>query len=251
MYFYCIKDHLKDSDDIFISTTKNVDEVKNIILFMQAKVNVDISEEIYLNSEDIVQLLIDHYDCARKTVIDSSKPIEMIELVQLWNDNIENIERIVLHPDNQQAQVEDAILKRLEKHAKFLFINAAVKLPKWAENTSIEPLTLQVTHNGVLIQGLSVLTEEERGKMLQFYPASKFYGNHSLFFSFKDFPPYEYSFSWNGKHVTVMHVHESDHAATEIKKQMNIGYYLTESDLNLPINSLTDLQKLKTKMRLG
>lgn len=251
MNYYCIKDHRADVK--FLCTSMGSKELKDLIFFLQSKMSLDICEHIYLDTEDILQLLTNYYGCVRKNLVDTSKPIEMIDLVQLWNENIARVDSIVCNPGFQNQDAENALIKIVEeKHAeRFLFINATLRLPKWAEDMYIEPLTLQVTHNGVLIEGLSLLTVEERKKILAFYPQSKFFDNNCLFFDFKDFPPYQYSFSWNGRHICVMEVKESDHAATEIIKQMNIGYYLCGVDMGLPINNLQDLQKLKGKMRLS
>ncbi len=252
MNHYCIKDHLMDSKEVLVLTTMNLKNVKDLIFSIQAKMNIDIIDNLFLDSEDIVNLLVVHYGFIRKSVVDSSKTIEVIDLVQVWNENIEHIYRVYNNSIfNSLSLVEDDLLKSLEKHAEtFIFINVAAKLPKWAEEIHLEPLTLQVTHGGVLIQGLSLISEEERNKILSFYPGSTFYDKGNIFFSFKHFPPYQYTFTWNGRHISVKQVKESDQADTEIIKQMNIGYYLNYVDLNLPINNLKELNILKKKMRL-
>lgn len=126
----------------------------------------------------------------------------------------------------------------------------AAKLPKWAEDIYIAPLTLQVTHGGVLIQGLALLAEEERVRIRNFYSKCKFFDKDLTFFDFKDFPAFQYSFSWDGRRVSVLQVIESDEKATEIIKEMNIGYFIDNIDLKLPISNARDLHLLKKKMRL-
>jgi hypothetical protein len=250
--YYCLTDHTAENQSALIQTNMDSKTLQDHIFYIQAKVHLELSDNIFLDGEDMAFLLEKHFGCARQRVVDLGRGMEEIDLVKLWNNNLERMDSIVADPKFSCTSVEHDLLKMLDKHAdNFMFIDVSAKLPKWAEDSYIAPLTLQVTHNGVLIQGLALVTEETRKQLLAFYPGSKFFDEDSLFFHFHDFPPYQYSFSWDGRRVSVMQVKESDHAASEIIKQMNIGYYLHACDLKLPVNNLRELQILKKKMRLG
>lgn len=147
MYFYYLKEYYADGKGIYVSSAIVPEKVKLLILYILAKVSMDISENFFINTEDMVQLLVNHFGFARHTVVDSGKPIKVIDLLQLWNDSVEAVEDIAVAHDYQDPNLDNEILELFAKPAKiFLFINAAAVLPKWAEDVYVEPLKLQVTH---------------------------------------------------------------------------------------------------------
>ncbi|SDK91700.1 hypothetical protein [Natronincola ferrireducens] len=250
-FYYVIIDDETDEEGVIVSSHNNPEEAKKLIFYFQAKVYNDICDNIHLDKEDVSNLLTQYYGFRRERLFDANQRIETIELISVWDEMIDSFDKIFTEAKYQNIDVEDELLEIIEEHDNFfIFINAATNLPNWVEDIYIEPLTMKVTHNGVLIQGLELLSDEEADRIQEFYPKAKFFDANTLFFNFKDFPPEKYTFGWNGRHITIQEVQEYPDKPTEIIRQMNIGYYLNTMDMRLPIKTLKDLQMLKKKMRL-
>ena len=95
-----------------------------------------------------------------------------------------------------------------------------------------------------------MIDTKEKEKIKKFYSKAIFYGDEGVFFDFNDFLPYEYSFSWDGRHITICEVREYEDAPTEVLREMKIGYYLTSRDLEQINIRLKDFEILRRKMRL-
>lgn len=253
MNYYCLIDHRKNCKEVFVSTEMDLHSVKDLIFYIQAKVHLDISENLFLTNEDVANLLTEHFNFERQFVVDLDRGIDVIDFIHLWNDNVDRLDSIVAEIKLKNSlHVEKSLIKLLDNYQeKFLFINVAALLPKWAEEMYIPPLTLDVTNGGVLINGLDVVTEEVREKIHAFYPQSTFLDKDQLFFHFNEFPLTQYSFSWDGRRISVKEIKEIDQYTTEIVKEMNIGYFLSNGDFRFPIKNLKEFQQLKRKMRLS
>jgi hypothetical protein len=248
---YQIRNDQEDDIPKFIFGAMKKEELERLIFYFQCKVYGDITDILFLDKDAIIKLLIKYYGFREERMILVNSHIDKIDLIDIWNRRADDFENVINDPGYADSEVENEILDAANNYPdRFLFINAAARLPKWAEEIHLEPLSLSVTHGGVLIQGLHNLLPEDRKRILSFYPKCRFFDDDKLFFSFKSFPAYNYSFGWNGRHITISEVEETEDKPTELIRQMNIGYYLNNIDFKFPINSMKEFSIIMKKMRL-
>ncbi len=250
-YYYLItSSHLHQPETCIISGNMKPEQVKLIFLYLQDKAFENITYDIFLSPKDLANLLINFYGFSKEKLVLVDKKIYELDLLNIWNESIDQIEFPIENDDIVNIDAELKLIDIYNSYSKdFIFINANANLPIWAYKYYVDPLSLHITHNGALIRGISMMDTKEKEKIKEFYNNAVFYEDEDIFFDFKDFPPYEYSFSWDGRHITVCQVQEYEDAPTQVLREMKIGYYLTSQDL-LSVNvKLKDFEILRRKMR--
>lgn len=251
-HYYIIKSkQLKDSETSIVSGNVKLEKVKLIFFYLQYKAFEDITYDIELKPKDFAKLLVDYYGFTEEKMILVKENIYELDLPNIWNELIREIELPIDGDDIKNSEAEYKLIDIYNSYSKnFIFINASFKLPKWAFEQALDPLSFHVTHNGVLIKGINMINPRDKEKIKEYYEKVVFYGEDNIFFDFNDFPPYKYSFSWDGRHISICEVKEYEDLPTEVMREMKIGYYLTSNELK-PIDiKLKDFEILRRKMRL-
>src|SRR5690606_7413131 len=125
-------------------------------------------------------------------------------LLNIWNESIDKLEIPIDDYNIVNVNAEYRLIDIYNSYSQdFIFINANINLPKWGYELFSNPLSLHITHNGALIRGINMIDTKEKEKIKKFYSKSIFYGDDGVFFDFNDFPPYEYCFSCDGRHITI------------------------------------------------
>lgn len=251
-YYYLIySGQLHRSETCLVSGNIKPEQVKLIFLYLQHKAFNDITYDIELRPKDVSSLLVDFYGFKEERLVLVDEMVHELNLLNTWNESIDKIEFPIDDYSIMNINAEYKLIDIYNNYSKdFIFINASLNLPKWGFELFSKPLSLHITHNGALIRGINMLDTKEKEKIKKFYNKAIFYGDEGIFFDFNDFPPYKYSFCWDGRHITICQVREYEDAPTEVLREMKIGYYLTSEDLALINIKLKNFEMLKRMMRL-
>ncbi|GEM_PF-5839885 len=251
-YVYKLIEHKTDENIKCVSGYMDINELSKLIFYIQARVHNEIAEEILLGVDEIADILVKKYGFSVEETIKEHSDIQTIDFIDVWDELIDYYNEIYYDEAYQKVDITDELLNGLGSFSSyFIYIDVGARIPKWAEDTVIEPLTMAVTHGGVLISGLNFISDKEHIRIREFFPKVEFFDENTMFFSFINFPAYKYTFKWTGRNVSISEVNEFEDKENEIIKTMNIGAMLQNQDYSLPINSKKQLDIVKKKMRLA
>lgn len=244
--YYVIGTFPEDSSSIiYLSGNLEPYEVARIFMALQFRAYEVFGYEFDLSPLEFSTVLIQKYNFRKEQIIPLSDETTELWVANLRDDDISTVANIFgLERESEYLLIELFNARSCDD----LFINVTPMLPKWGFEAGIEPLSLQVTHNGVLVNGTDYLTDCDKEKIRSHFKKVKFYGEYGIFFSFRDFPPYQYSFEWDGRCINICEVKEYEDVQTEVIKKLRLGYFITFGDMKEI--DLNDYELLKRKMRL-